>query len=83
MKSDVFSFGVIVLETVCGKKNREYFDDNDHDLLGHVSIYVWTFVASAYFSLFDMILSIDAPIKHVSKHTVIELKIHNLNFDGH
>ncbi|KAK7401871.1 hypothetical protein VNO78_13702 [Psophocarpus tetragonolobus] len=35
VKSDVFSFGVIVLETVCGKKNREYFDDHDHGLLGH------------------------------------------------
>ncbi|RZB83311.1 G-type lectin S-receptor-like serine/threonine-protein kinase [Glycine soja] len=35
VKSDVFSFGVIVLETVYGKKNREYFDDNGHDLLGH------------------------------------------------
>ena len=38
MKSDVFSFGVIILETVSGRKNREYFDDNDLDLLGHVSL---------------------------------------------
>lgn len=36
MKSDVFS--VILLEIVCGKKNREYFDHLDHDLLGHVSL---------------------------------------------
>ncbi|KAL9277779.1 hypothetical protein ACSQ67_024998 [Phaseolus vulgaris] len=33
VKSDVFS--VILLEIVCGKKNREYFDHLDHDLLGH------------------------------------------------
>ncbi|MED6124975.1 hypothetical protein PIB30_064018 [Stylosanthes scabra] len=35
VKSDVFSFGVIVLETISGHKNREFFDDNDLDLLGH------------------------------------------------
>ncbi|PON43759.1 S-receptor-like serine/threonine-protein kinase [Parasponia andersonii] len=36
MKSDVFSFGVIILEIVSGKKNRG-FDHPDHDLnlLGH------------------------------------------------
>ncbi|PON79929.1 Mitogen-activated protein kinase kinase kinase [Trema orientale] len=36
MKSDVFSFGVVVLEIVSGKKNRG-FDHPDHDLnlLGH------------------------------------------------
>ena len=38
VKSDVFSFGVMVLEILCGKKNRG-FDHPDHDLnlLGHVS----------------------------------------------
>ncbi|KAK7324622.1 hypothetical protein VNO77_28337 [Canavalia gladiata] len=35
VKSDVFSFGVIVLEIVSGKKNREYYDHHDLDLLGH------------------------------------------------
>nr|KYP58816.1 Putative serine/threonine-protein kinase receptor [Cajanus cajan] len=35
VKSDVFSFGVIILEIVSGKKNTEYFDHHDHDLLGH------------------------------------------------
>ncbi|RDY13571.1 G-type lectin S-receptor-like serine/threonine-protein kinase SD1-1, partial [Mucuna pruriens] len=37
VKSNVFSFSVIVLETVC-RKNREYFDHHDHDLLGLVSL---------------------------------------------
>ena len=38
VKSDVFSYGVIVLEIVSGKKNR-VFSDPKHDcnLLGYVS----------------------------------------------
>ncbi|CAI8593038.1 unnamed protein product [Vicia faba] len=35
VKSDVFSFGVIILETISGKKNREYSGYHDLDLLGH------------------------------------------------
>ncbi|XVF04254.1 hypothetical protein REPUB_Repub05bG0066800 [Reevesia pubescens] len=36
MKSDVFSFGVLVLEIVSGKKNRGFFHpDHDHNLIGH------------------------------------------------
>lgn len=39
IKSDVFSFGVLVLEIVSGKRNRG-FSTNDHslNLLGHVSV---------------------------------------------
>ncbi|XP_057448809.1 G-type lectin S-receptor-like serine/threonine-protein kinase At4g27290 isoform X2 [Lotus japonicus] len=36
VKSDVFSYGVIVLEIVSGKKNREFSDPkHDHNLLGY------------------------------------------------
>ncbi|GJS72440.1 G-type lectin S-receptor-like serine/threonine-protein kinase [Tanacetum coccineum] len=36
IKSDVFSFGVLVLEIVSGKKNREFFhEDHGDNLLGH------------------------------------------------
>jgi serine/threonine protein kinase len=39
VKSDVFSFGVLVLETLSGKKNRGFcHPDHHHNLLGHVSI---------------------------------------------
>ena len=39
-KSDVFSFGVLVLEIISGKRNRG-FNPPDHELnlLGHVSIW--------------------------------------------
>ena len=37
-KSDVFSFGVILLEMLSGKKNRLFFHpDHKLNLLGHVS----------------------------------------------
>ncbi|KAI3504457.1 hypothetical protein L1887_25936 [Cichorium endivia] len=39
IKSDVFSFGVLVLEIVTGKKNRGFFHhDHHHNLLGHAWI---------------------------------------------
>ncbi|KAJ0718672.1 putative protein kinase RLK-Pelle-DLSV family [Helianthus annuus] len=39
VKSDIFSFGVLVLEIVSGKKNRGFVhEDNEDNLLGHVSV---------------------------------------------
>jgi serine/threonine protein kinase len=39
IKSDVFSFGVLVLEISSGKKNREFCHLDHHlNLIGHVSI---------------------------------------------
>jgi len=38
IKSDVFSFGVLLLEIVSGKKNSRLFYPNDYNnLIGHVS----------------------------------------------
>ena len=38
IKSDVFSFGVLILEMVSGKKNRGFsHPEHHHNLLGHVS----------------------------------------------
>ncbi|MFS8012529.1 putative protein kinase RLK-Pelle-DLSV family [Helianthus anomalus] len=43
VKSDVFSFGVLVLEIVSGMKNREFSSHKHRDnLLGHVSFHVCT-----------------------------------------
>ena len=37
-KSDVFSFGVILLEIVSGKKNNASYEEyHSHNLIGHVS----------------------------------------------
>jgi serine/threonine protein kinase len=39
IKSDVFSFGVLVLETMSGKKNKGFCHPDHHlNLLGHVII---------------------------------------------
>jgi hypothetical protein len=38
IKSDVFSFGVLLLEIISGKKNRAHsYEDHDHNLIGYVS----------------------------------------------
>lgn len=37
-KSDVFSFGVMMLELVCGRRNTSYYNqESSVNLLGHVS----------------------------------------------
>lgn len=42
VKSDVFSFGVLVLEIVTGRKNRGSFnEENGEDLISFVSIQVF------------------------------------------
>lgn len=39
MKSDVFSFGVLLLEIISGKKNNSFYDsDRDLNLLSFVRI---------------------------------------------
>lgn len=38
MKSDIYSFGVLVLEIITGKRNRGFYDHElDLNLLGYVS----------------------------------------------
>lgn len=40
VKSDVFSFGVLLLEIISGRKNRGFYHSNhSHNLIGHVSAY--------------------------------------------
>ena len=37
VKSDVFSFGVLLLETLSSKKNIGFYNTDSFNLLGHVS----------------------------------------------
>ena len=44
VKSDVFSFGVLVLEIVSGRKNQELIlNDESSDLLSYVSFFSFFF----------------------------------------
>lgn len=45
VKSDAFSFGVLVLEVISGKRNKGfYYQNNELNLLGHVSEEILTFL---------------------------------------
>lgn len=47
VKSDVFSFGVLVLEIISGKKNRGFYHpDHNLNLLGHVSVKTTVYLIS-------------------------------------
>ena len=54
-KSDVFSFGVLVLEIVTGKKNRGFsHPDHHHNLLGHVGFLSFHFMQHSLHYFFLM-----------------------------
>ncbi|KAJ0530754.1 putative protein kinase RLK-Pelle-DLSV family [Helianthus annuus] len=36
VKSDVFGFGILVLEIISGRKNNSYYNENSVNLIGHV-----------------------------------------------
>ncbi|KAJ8434881.1 hypothetical protein Cgig2_003320 [Carnegiea gigantea] len=51
-KSDVFSFGVILLEIISGERNNVFSDDDESfSLLGHVSTHICLGVYTIYFHL--------------------------------
>jgi serine/threonine protein kinase len=39
-KADVYSFGILVLEVVCGKRNNS-FSENSYSILQMVNIFIW------------------------------------------
>jgi serine/threonine protein kinase len=52
VKSDVFSFGVVLLEIISGKKNTEFYrSELAMSLLGYVSVFIF-FVVVNFFSHF-------------------------------
>lgn len=45
IKSDVFSFGVLLLEIICGNKNRALYHENKTlNLVGYVSPYIFVYL---------------------------------------
>jgi serine/threonine protein kinase len=40
IKSDVFSFGVLLLEIISGKKNTGFYNSSSLNLLRYVSIFI-------------------------------------------
>ena len=45
IKSDVFSFGVLVLEIVSGMRNRGFVhSEHNNNLIGHVSFLIFKFI---------------------------------------
>lgn len=55
-KSDVFSFGVLLLETISGRKNTSFYENEDAlSLLGFVSIVNPSNLYVRYYSFTDMI----------------------------
>jgi hypothetical protein len=64
IKSDVFSFGVLVLEIVSGKKNTSFYHSDSLNLLGHVgSFHILSFLflpASIVFHYFPSLHTNDA-----------------------
>jgi hypothetical protein len=45
IKSDVFSFGVLLLEIICGNKNRALCHGNETlNLVGYVSTYMFIYL---------------------------------------
>lgn len=46
-KADIYSFGVLVIEVVCGKRNNA-FAQNSYSLLQMVNLFTWLFSHSCF-----------------------------------
>lgn len=74
VKSDVFSFGVLVLEIVSGKKNRGFYHpDHDFNLLGHVSLnqkifFLWIVKPIIFLYLFTFYMLLFSLIWNFFRH---------------
>lgn len=56
VKSDVFDFGVLLLEIINGNINRRFsHPDHNHNLLGHVSTKSYIYSTTCHFSLAGLV----------------------------
>ena len=60
IKSDIFSFGVLLLEIVSGRKNTGFYQTDSFHLLGYVSILFATFFLAKVQYTFYFLLTIAA-----------------------
>nr|KYP42769.1 Putative serine/threonine-protein kinase receptor [Cajanus cajan] len=71
VKSDVFSYGVIILEFVSGKKNREFSNpEHYNNLLGHVH---------GFYTEIDVTSEANFSLENHNQGSVIELSITSLD----
>lgn len=72
IKSDVFSFGVLLLEIVSGKKNTSFYQSESLNLLGHARHLTYTFFSLGSFVLWHRAKLTLAPIVYLK----LEFGIH-------
>lgn len=78
IKSDVFSFGVLLLEIISGKKNTGFYNSDSLNLLGHVSqltqfmLSRFNFIYTSYILLVDVIYTRYGHFRHGSCGMMIE-----------
>ena len=70
IKSDVFSFGIILLEIISGKRNNYYSDCYSMTLIEHVSKECLFFLKVHFFSSNLIFLDIYGPFSVGIAHTV-------------
>ena len=60
-KSDVFSFGVLLLEILSGKKNTGFYQSDSLNLLGYVSNTIFLHLHNYLYCFVMQILSLQFP----------------------
>lgn len=59
VKSDVFSFGVLLLEIISGRRSYDYYDDDSSEtLIGHVTNSTCVLFQTAFIHISDNLLSV-------------------------
>ncbi|KDO74295.1 hypothetical protein CISIN_1g043709mg, partial [Citrus sinensis] len=71
IKSDVFSFGVLLLETLSSKKNAHFYNTNSLTLLGYVIWNLWN--DGSLWDLMDPMLQTEASYPILKRYSNVDL----------